>query len=87
MSCKNCNAARETNGHHRYFDPLCLWCGARLIQKIGRLEIPASESIARRRVVLTDWVEFGHSETELRRLAKLNTLPLASLEKHAKIGR
>ena len=52
------------------FTPKCIYCGARLIQMLGRLQIPASECSARRRAVLSDWVKYGHSETEIRDLVK-----------------
>ena len=51
-------------------DPLCLYCGARLIQRIGRYRIPVSESVERRRTVLADWMAYGHDEAQLRQLAK-----------------
>ena len=56
--------------------PTCLWCGARLLKTIGRMQITADQSVARRRKVLADWVAHGHSEQDLRRLAKGPT-PLA----------
>jgi hypothetical protein len=56
--------------------PTCLWCGARLIQRLGKIPMPAADSIARRRKVLADWVAHGHSEQELRAMAKGPT-PLA----------
>jgi hypothetical protein len=52
------------------------WCAARLIQQIGKLPIGRDAITARRRVVLTAAVAFGHSETEIRRLAKLTELAL-----------
>jgi hypothetical protein len=56
--------------------PTCLWCGARLLKTIGRMQITAEQSVARRRQVLADWVAHGHSEQDLRALAKGST-PLA----------
>ena len=50
--------------------PSCIYCGARLIQALGRLPRPKDEIVARRRKVLADWVAHGHSEQELRALAK-----------------
>ena len=37
MTCEECNRARENPEWFR-FCPTCLWCGARLIQKIGALK-------------------------------------------------
>ena len=78
--CTSCQASRETQGLWNMHDPACLWCGARLIQKIGRLQLSASESTARKRAVLADWTAYGHSEIEVRRLAKGTELALAPLE-------
>lgn len=76
--CADCDAARETRGLWYLFDPLCIWCGARLIQWIQRLrDRPREERVARCRVVLTDWVSYGHSERELRELAASGSMPLA----------
>lgn len=52
------------------YDPLCLFCGARLIQQIGLLPISKSEATERRRAVLADWVKQGHAEEDLRALVK-----------------
>jgi hypothetical protein len=61
---------------HSLFSPACLWCGARLIQRLGALPRTRQEIATRRRAVLTDWMAYGHSEAELRSLAKGAT-PLA----------
>jgi hypothetical protein len=50
------------------YDLKCIHCGARLIQKIGRLPIPQVVATQRRKAVLKDWTEFGHSEAEIREL-------------------
>lgn len=65
--CEECAIARESP-HYTRFNPLCLWCGARLIQRIGALNRPRQELTERRRKVLADWVAMGHSEAEIRRL-------------------
>ena len=70
MSCDCCNSDRICAGHYRYFDPRCLFCGGRLIQRIGKVKALPSEIAQRRRVVLADWMKAGHSESELRELAK-----------------
>jgi hypothetical protein len=75
MSCIDCHRASIGPGYPLHC-PTCLWCGARLIQRLGKMPIPAADSIAMRRKVLADWVAMGHSEQELRRLAKGPT-PLA----------
>lgn len=68
--CSNCLAARETSGAWRYFDPCCLWCGARLIQVIPKFSGTHAEATQRRRVVLRDWVAMGHDEREIRELVR-----------------
>lgn len=52
------------------FNPACLHCGARLIQRLGKMQRPKDEITARRRKVLADWMAMGHSEADLRALAK-----------------
>lgn len=69
MTCSNCETARTFPGF-RMFDPACLYCGARLIQLLGKLPIGVTEVTARRRQVLADWIVHGHTEADLRRLAK-----------------
>ena len=77
--CECCQRAREGPGY-TLFDPACLFCGARLIWRIQRLlQRPREERIARCRQALADWMEHGHSEAEIRRLAKLEEMPIAEL--------
>lgn len=70
MPCQDCTASRLTNGLWVTFDPRCLYCGARLIQRIGKLPIPQDKATARRKQVLADWCALGHAESEIRALAK-----------------
>ena len=67
-----CECCLNAKAHfsHPYFDPACLFCGARIIQMIGTHPIAASVCATRRRAQLAVWVSYGHSETEIRRLAK-----------------
>lgn len=60
MSCTDCQAARETAGHWRTYNPRCIHCGARAIQVLRTTE--------RRQAILRDWVAQGHSETLIRSL-------------------
>lgn len=60
--------------------PSCVYCGARLIWRIQRFHIPRQERIDRCRRALKVWTDYGHSETEIRRLAKLPEIPLAPIE-------
>jgi hypothetical protein len=76
--CNDCQATRESPAH-RLFNPACLHCGARLIQRLGKLPRPKEEIASRRRQVLTDWMAYGHAEGQLRALAKLTTPALAPI--------
>jgi len=69
MACSECAAARM-HPMSGLFDPACLYCGARLIQRIGKLAIAQSDATARRRVALADWLTFGHDEARIRALVK-----------------
>lgn len=70
MPCDCCSAAREAPDH-RFFSPACLWCGARLIQRLPSLRDPSREEISRRRTdALRLWVRYGHDEATIRRLVK-----------------
>ena len=71
--CSTC--ALENPLWPMYDSPKCIYCTARLIQSLDKLRSPTSSGIAvRQRVVLQDAVAYGHSETEIRRLAKLKAL-------------
>lgn len=74
-TCHECQRARETAGRCTWYCPKCLWCGARLIARLQAMERPSSEITERCRKVLNDWMAMGHSESELRRLAK-TAMPL-----------
>jgi len=50
-----------------------------LIWRIQRLPIAREDMIKRCRQVLADWMAHGHSEQEIRRLAKLDAMPIAEL--------
>ena len=70
MACECCEAARITTGHCRYYALQCAWCGARLLQKLGGLNVTQAEIKQRRQAVLKDWIAYGHSESEIRELVK-----------------
>jgi hypothetical protein len=76
MTCTDCQAATTTQGFWRqYNSPACAFCSARLIQQLGKLRTPTSEQItARRRAVIGGAIAHGHSELEIRELAKLKTM-------------
>ena len=69
MTCTNCTKARAFPGY-RFFCPACVYCGSRLIQHLGTYRIPPQECVQRRRQVLADWTARGHTEAQLRALAK-----------------
>lgn len=82
--CECCQNTRNWPGTiaAKQYQENCLWCGARYIQRIPKFgmvdgrPLTRDESIAERRRVLEIWVKWGHSELEIRRLAKLDALPL-----------
>lgn len=81
-TCHECQRARETAGRCPWYCPKCLWCGARLIARLQTMQRPRSEITERCRKVLADWCSYGHSEQDLRRLAK-EPLALAPQETEA----
>lgn len=70
MACECCEAARITTGHWRYYELSCAYCAARLIQRIGRLDVMPAEIKQRRKAVLEDWCKYGHSESQIRELVR-----------------
>ena len=75
-SCDCCEKARSAPLYAVHC-PRCLHCGARLIRNILRLPIPRSEAKERAQAMLKVWTDAGHSEMEIRRLVKLDAVPLA----------
>lgn len=65
--CPCCNIVRQ-NPTYPQFNLGCVYCGARLIQRLGQMQISATECKVRRQAVLRDWVEFGHCEQQIRTL-------------------
>ena len=74
MPCKCCKDAREYPDARVLFDPRCLWCGARLLQRIPAFCKTNAEASQRRKAQLAVWMAQGHAESELRELAKSKTL-------------
>mgnify|MGYP003606892547 CR=1 FL=1 len=66
--CNCCQAARLYPQHNQ-FNPACLYCGARIIQHLGTMQIPQSDCTRRRRDALATWVAHGHNEAQIRALA------------------
>ena len=69
MTCQRCNTAKDFPGH-QMFDPACIFCGARLIQRLILQPITPEQCRDRRKAVLADWMAHGHDEQQLRALAK-----------------
>lgn len=76
--CSDCAATREAPGWSM-FNPACLWCGARLVQRIRNLPRPGAEIKARQSKVLEDWQAMGHDRSELLRLSRTEC-PVAPLD-------
>jgi hypothetical protein len=84
--CPDCKEATEHPSHRQYC-PKCIFCGARLIKRIGAIfNGDRAMQQARMRQVLADWVAIGHSEAEIRRLVKEGPLhePLPVVEEKPK---
>jgi len=82
MQCTDCNAAKQTDGKWtRYNTPQCIHCTARLIKRIGAYPIPASEAHARQLAVSRDAIAYGHQNKEIRRLVKMDAMPLKEASK------
>ena len=69
MTCKDCNTARSF-AQYNSFNPACIHCGARIIQLWPTLPITDSECVTYRRQSLKTWMDWGHDEAEIRKLAK-----------------
>lgn len=67
--CDQCNIARDF-ANYRMFNPGCLYCGARIIQRLALFQISDSECFARRKAMLKVWLDMGHSERAIRTLVK-----------------
>jgi len=67
--CTNCDIARD-RPDYRLYNPTCLWCGVRILQRAADWPLPESVVKERRRENVAIWVGYGHSELELRRLFK-----------------
>ena len=67
--CQDCQRA-SVGPLYALHCPTCVYCGARAIQRIQKLQITPDEKRDRCRKVLADWLDHGHSETQLRALAK-----------------
>lgn len=78
MTCEVCDTARGNPAFPMHC-PTCVWCGARLIQRLRGLPRPRQEIAARQRRVLSDWVAHGHAEELLRSLARATAVPLAPI--------
>lgn len=74
--CDECAAARETQGLWQRYDPACLWCGARLVQAIGRCGVSSDRVKQRRLRVIADWAAHGHDRESLRTHARSSAMPL-----------
>jgi hypothetical protein len=62
-TCEDCASDRNL------YNPACLQCGPRLIRAIQAMRIPPQEKRDRCRKVLQNWMKYGHSEADIRRLA------------------
>lgn len=80
--CEVCSVVRKHYPKdpqlHRQHCLKCVWCGARLIQKLQRLyPLTQLQRRDRCRQALADWMGLGHSEAQLRALAKATAWAVA----------
>ena len=85
MTCQPCATIhkhyRNDPQLYRMHCPACIQCGARLIQKLQRLyQLTTEQRRDRCREALADWMAQGHSEPELRALAKHAAWAVAAKE-------
>lgn len=85
MTCQPCAVIHKHYRNDpqlcRMHCPTCLACGARLIQKFQRLyQLTVEQRRDRCRQALADWMAQGHSEQELRALAKATAWAVAAKE-------
>ena len=71
MTCEPCTDCQRytSSPSWRQCDPACLECGGRYLRLIQKLQIPSEDKRNRLRAALKVWMDLGHSEAELRRLA------------------
>jgi hypothetical protein len=81
MPCNCCSIARDFPTY-KSFNPACIFCGARILMSIGMRRIGVTECRMRRTAMLKVWVDWGHSEMEIRQLFK-NAVGLESLVESA----
>jgi hypothetical protein len=72
--CQECFIATDFH-EYRLFNPLCKFCGARLVQTLRGLSVSNAEKKRRQLAALADWEKYGHSRQEMLTLAK-GALPL-----------
>lgn len=76
--CAECDAARETDGWYSLFNPLCVWCGARLVQRLQGMKqrIGDRAMLARQKDVRKVWAGYGVDPVQLSDLAGGQALPI-----------
>ena len=50
------------------FNPACLYCGVRLLIRLGKRNIGVTECRERRQAMLKVWTDWGHDEQHIRTL-------------------
>lgn len=77
--CADCLQAREAPAR-TLFNPLCSYCGARALKMLDRMPVEPFAKRDRKRALMNDWLTFGHTEREIRRLYAEKALPLEPLQ-------
>ena len=89
MKCPQCTLIRSywpnEPWHRTQYNPACIHCGARLIQWLQRKCTSSRADRAERcRSALSMWMAYGHSEDEIRKLAKAKQWAVAPDERKVK---
>jgi hypothetical protein len=71
--CTDCLAARGTDALWNQYNPVCLYCGARLLQFLKGLYKTRPDLRAglreRKKTVIADWTALDHTKEQLEELA------------------
>jgi hypothetical protein len=86
MQCTDCLATTTSGLWLQFSAPLCKFCSARFIQQLPKVAVKLTrEEVKTARLkVLVEAIAQGHSEQEIRELAKSTTMAVQPLQTKAK---
>ena len=73
--CATCYTDMVCAGNYMVFDPRCVHCGARYIQRIKPVNAPRVDCTAWRKQVLADYVAQGFDEQDIRAMVAKRDIP------------